>query len=450
VNKLDRFGFAGFFIACLFLAFLVGSYVILAQVFPYQYFDDAYKAFNAVAQQRSITNRYTQTDQWRKARTDKRGVTVYDPKRAYNGYTLYTAAGSSYAVLINMQGKVVHRWSLPYSKLWQKNPEGRQAQPDKLIYWTKAVMTPNGDLIATYIAAGDTPWGYGLVKLDANPNVIWKYHGATNHDIDITPDGRVLTISNQFTDERYPGFPIFTKPHLEDFLVVLDGKTGKQLRKISLADAFYHSRYRPLMAVIPSFQNERSYHLEDPLHTNNVQYIGPRLAKAFAPAQGHADQVLVSFRTPGTVELLDLKSGKITWMTRGYWFGQHSPRVMTNGNLVMFDNYGHYQPGNASRILQINPKTLGIVWRYHGTKAHPLYSHIRSEIQPLPNGDFLVTESDGGRLFELTPQKKIVWQFIVPVRGGAHDQYSPVICSGHRYATSALTPAFRAQLAKTQ
>jgi hypothetical protein len=95
MNRSDRLGFAGFFIACLFLAFLGGTYIVLAKVFPYQYIDNAYKAFQAVVLQRSVTDRYTQTDQWRQARTDKRGITLNDPKRTYTGYTLYTSAGGS-------------------------------------------------------------------------------------------------------------------------------------------------------------------------------------------------------------------------------------------------------------------------------------------------------------------------------------------------------------------
>ncbi|KEZ76024.1 arylsulfotransferase family protein [Salinisphaera hydrothermalis] len=442
MDKTDRIGFAGFFIACLFLAFLVGSYVILARVFPYQYFDDAYKAFHAVVEQRSVSNRYSQTDQWRPARTDKRRVTIYDPKRAYNGYTLYTSAGGSYAALIDMKGQEVHRWSLPYSKVWQKTPEGHDAQSDRLIYWTKAVMYPNGDLVATYISAADTPWGYGLVKLDTDSNVIWKYHGATHHDIDITPDGRVLAISNAFSSQVLPEFPNLAKPHLEDFLVVLNGKTGKPIKKISLLNAYYNSRYRPLLETAPS------QYLEDPLHTNNVQYIGAKLAESFAPAHGQAEQALMSFRTPSTVGLIDIKSGQITWMARGPWLAQHSPRVLANGHFNVFDNYGHFRQGNASRLLEIDPKTLGIVWRYHGTPQHPLQSRIRSEIQQLPNGNRLVTESDGGRLFELTPDGTIVWQFINPVRGGDHDQYIPVICSGHRIKPDRLTSAFRSELEK--
>lgn len=442
MNKMDRAGFFAFFLACLFFAFLGGSYVVLAKIFPYAYFDDAYKAAWAlVAQQHTIDNPYTQTDQWRPARTEDPGVTLYDPKRAYNGYTLYTSGGGTYASLIDMHGHEVHRWQLSYSALWKTTPDGRKAQPDRLMYWRKALMFPNGDLLAIFITAGDTPWGYGLVKLDANSHVIWSYHGATHHDINITPDGRVLVLTDQYTQRRINGFPNLGSPWLDDFLVILDGHTGKQLKKISLFDAFYHSRFRALLTADPSFA------MEDPLHTNSVQFIGPELARSFAPARGNGDQVLLSFRHPGTAALLDLKTDRISWALKGSWLGQHCIRALPNGDMTIFDNYGNFEPGNMSRALEINPVNQQIVWQYEGNREHPFENLLRGALITLPNGDRLITESDGGRLFEVAPNGDIVWQFTNPVRGGEHKQFIPVVSSGQRITSDELDPAFRATLA---
>jgi hypothetical protein len=36
----------------------------------------------------------------------------------------------------------------------------------------------------------------------------------------------------------------------------------------------------------------------------------------------------------------------------------------------------------------------------------------------LPNGNTLVSESDSGRAFELTPEKEIVWEYLNPQRAG--------------------------------
>src|SRR5699024_6319086 len=117
-----------------------------------------------------------------------------------------------------------------------------------------------------------------------------------------------------------------------------------------------------------------------------------------------------------------------------------------NGDILMFDNWGHFETGNLSRVLQFDPETMKITWTYHGTAEHPLQSKIRSSAQRLPNGNTLITESNAGRLVEVTPDGDIVWEYINPVRGGDSDQFTPVISSGLRINPEDLSPQFRAQL----
>jgi hypothetical protein len=38
----------------------------------------------------------------------------------------------------------------------------------------------------------------------------------------------------------------------------------------------------------------------------------------------------------------------------------------------------------------------------------------QGSVQPLPNGNMLVTEAEKGRVFELTRDKQIVWEFYHP------------------------------------
>lgn len=445
MDKADRAGMAAFFIGCLFFAFLGGAIVVLAQVFPYRFLDNAYRAGWALLQQhQTIDNPFTQTDQWRTARSKTRGVDIYDPTRAYNGYTLYTSGGRTTAYLIDMHGHTVHRWHADYSKLWKTTPDGRTPQPDKQMYLRKAVMYPNGDLLAIFITAADTPWGYGLVKLDADSHVLWKYHGATHHDLYLSDDNRVFVLTHGYRDKKVDGFAHLSQPWLDDYLVELDGQTGRVIKKISIFDALWQSRYRELLGADPSFA------MEDPLHTNSVQYLGAKLGRAFAPAHGNGDQVLLSIRHPGLAALLDLKSGRITWAQRGSWLGQHSMRVLPNGHFTIFDNYGNFEPHNMTRILEVDPTTDTIAWQYEGSKAHPFSNLLRGAITTLPNGNRLITESDGGRLFEVAPNGDIVWEFYNPVRGGDHEQYIPVVSSGQRIKPGQLSPAFRRSLNTSQ
>ncbi|EPC00330.1 hypothetical protein L861_07480 [Litchfieldella anticariensis FP35 = DSM 16096] len=438
--KSERTGFAIFSLAIIFLAFAGGAFVVLAKVFPYEYFHDAYQAGQALLKQRSVDNPYTQTDQWRDARTDERGVTINNQEEAYEGLTLYTSGDGNYANLIDMEGNVVHRWSLPYREVWDKSPQGRDPQPEELMYWRQARMMPNGDLIALYIAANDTPWGYGIVKIDRDSNVIWKYHASTHHDLSVAPDGRVITLTNEFSKERIDGFPDLNDPWLNDYLVELDGESGEELSKTSLVHAFKDSPYHELLFAVPSFA------MSDPLHTNSVQFLDEGTTRAFPPARGNSGQVMVTFRHPGAVGLIDMESGEMTWAQHGPWLGQHYGRALKNGNYTIFDNYANFQENNNSRILEVNPRNNAIVWSYSGDDEHPFNSGLRGAAETLPNGNRLVTESDGGRLFEVNRAGEIVWEFINPVRGGNKEQFIPVVSSGQRIALGDIDADFRAAL----
>jgi hypothetical protein len=68
---------------------------------------------------------------------------------------------------------------------------------------------------------------------------------------------------------------------------------------------------------------------------------------------------------------------------------------------------------------------------------------VRSAQERLPNGNTLVTESDGGRLFELTPGGEIVWEYINPERGGADGELIPIVSWGQRIDPATLDPGFR-------
>lgn len=93
-------------------------------------------------------------------------------------------------------------------------------------------------------------------------------------------------------------------------------------------------------------------------------------------------------------------------------------------------------------MTELNPTTLARVWEYEGDETHPLDSEFRSDQQRLPNGNTLITESDGGRILEGTPQKDIVWEFVNPVRGGEGDSLILIVDSGTRFGWDELDPDF--------
>ena len=45
---------------------------------------------------------------------------------------------------------------------------------------------------------------------------------------------------------------------------------------------------------------------------------------------------------------------------------------------------------------------------------YKVYSHYISAAQRLPNGNTLITEGADGRIFEVTPQHELVWEYVSP------------------------------------
>ena len=80
-------------------------------------------------------------------------------------------------------------------------------------------------------------------------------------------------------------------------------------------------------------------------------------------------------------------------------------------------------PGRQSSVTVFDPITRATVWHYRGSDGHPFHSRTCGTAERLPNGNTLVTESDNGRAFELSPDKEIVWEFFNPHRAGNDGQY---------------------------
>ena len=68
--------------------------------------------------------------------------------------------------------------------------------------------------------------------------------------------------------------------------------------------------------------------------------------------------------------------------------------------------------------------TLEVVWSFKGSDLREgmmpmcentaFYSQLVSSAQRLPNGNTMITEGSFARIFEVTPEKEIVWEFKNP------------------------------------
>jgi hypothetical protein len=425
-----------------FLGFVAGAFVMLGEVYPSRFFRNAYLAGNAVLHKRTGSNDPFTISLWLEERTEERGVTVYDPKQAQNGYTLYTSGHDNKAFLITMDGTVVREWYMPYSRVWDASSAVKKPLPDTHIYFRKAKLYPNGDLLVVYDGVDDTPHGYGLVKLNRHSEIIWKYLQHVHHDVDVAPDGTIYALTHEIRNNTYPNHPHLKPPRIDDFLVQIAADDGTELRKISLLDSLIQSRYRRILNQLPGYLNQTG----DYLHTNAVNYIDAATATHFEFAT--AGQILLSMREPGLIAVLDPDTEKVVWAIRGPWVAQHDPDLLPNGHMLLFDNQGRYdsEGQDKSRVIEFDPHTYKIVWEYTGDGKKPLHSTLRSAQERLPNGNTLITESEGGRLIEVTPNGEIVWEYVNPVRGGQQGNLIPVVSWGQRIDPQWLDEAFRREL----
>lgn len=411
-----------------FLCFIAGAAAYHFQVPPYRFLHQAFLAARAL-QAYYFPDEGLPYFLWVPTTHTGKGVTYHEPDAAYDGLTLLMSTHAQAAHLIDMQGNTVHRWAKPFREVWPDPPHVSHPVPPDSIYWRAAQVDPNGDLLVVVVGEGDTPWGYGLLKLNRDSELLWAFADRVHHDFAVLDDGRIALLTHRIVRDSTDAPFGIQAPYMDDELVILSAD-GTELDRVSLLDAFARSDYAHLVRE-PAQAHATS---GDFLHTNTVEPVRQALDRNglhFRPGQ-----IMLSMRNLDCIAVLDLDSRRIEWALRHAWRRQHDPDLLDNGNVLLFDNRGG--PGGRSRLLEIDPTDGRIVWQYAGDEQHPFYSSWRGRQQRLPNGNVLVTESSGGRLFELTRDQRVVWEYINPVRGGEDDRYIPWLTGGQRYSREQL------------
>jgi hypothetical protein len=426
-NWFGQLNRAALFLVFGFLCVLFGFLATITGMFPYPFFRAALlelAGHDAVG--------LFQSDLYVPADSSKIGVTRYDPQRAYNGYTIFTSAHTQGAFLIDMKGKVVHKWALPYSQVWNRDAAVTKP-PTTGIFWDKAHLYPNGDVLAIYSCLGQRLYGCGLVKMDQYSHPEWTYLQHVHHDVTVGPDGKIYTLTQRSRPQVPPGAGDIALPTIDDSVVVLSPQ-GKVLKEVSVLDALAGSKYHGILAL-QRYMGEEGYD-QDPLHVNSVTPMPASFRKTF-PSAG-PDTVLISSRDLDTIALLDLDSGKIVWLLHGPFARQHDAEFLANGDLMVFDDLGDTPNGRYSRVLEFQPHPFKIVWQFPGDSGEKLDSEILGSVQKLFNGNVLISDEDKGRILEVTPEKKVVWEYNNAFRQGDKKQYVPIIRWARRFAPDQL------------
>ena len=136
----------------------------------------------------------------------------------------------------------------------------------------------------------------------------------------------------------------------------------------------------------------------DIFHTNTIELFNGKLAET-SPLFRKGN-VMVSMLYLNSIFIIDIEDEKMVWaLGSGMWKWQHQPTLLGNGNILIFDNH---LTGNSSQIIEFEPFSQEIVWYYRGNDKEKFFSKTCGSNQRLPNGNTLITETDFGRVFEVT------------------------------------------------
>jgi hypothetical protein len=366
-------------------------------------------------------------------------------------------------IVIDMNGKIVKQWD------GFNNSAGGPAR-----------VFPGGIVMA---AAGANPprqESLELVRRDFDGKVLWRFDHSEEITVreGQAQDGKMIWSARQHHDWQREDFPagyyapgvtpateggstlILTHTNrvqpkvapgvmLEDdrlLEVSPEGKiTWEWIVSDHVDDFHFDSNARKAISTGPGGNAARGSF--DWAHINSATYVGPNHwydegDKRFAP-----NHIIISSREASFIAIV-ARDGSIVWQIGPDFsvspelrairqtIGQHHAHFIPKGlpgagNLMVFDNGGPSGYGSpssiapngtgiyarpTSRVLEIDPVSLKLVWSY---TAPAFFATNISGAQRLPNGNTLITEGPDGRIFEVTKDGAIVWEYVFPLFAGA-------------------------------
>jgi hypothetical protein len=335
-------------------------------------------------------------------------------------------SGGGRVYLIDLEGKVVHSWKMPYSP----GNYGYLTERGALFFNAKIVEES-----ARFIS--QQPWkGGAALEADWSGRILWEVrHPDHHHDGIKLRNGNVL---------------LLCLSELPQHLVarVKGGMPGTEHR------GKMHADYLVEMTTTGSVVWEwRSWEHLDP-ERDRITAVQER-REEWTHGNGLAElpngDVVVSFRTISTVIIIERKTGEIIWrLGAPPLCGQHAPMPLPNGKLLLFDNGPHRldHPMPFSRVIEIDLPTKHIVWKYQEKREYEFFSPRISNAQRLPNGNTLICEGDFGRIFEVTTDGELVWEFVNPYFGEAPNGPNNRVFRAYRYGAEEIAKAKESGVAR--
>jgi hypothetical protein len=341
------------------------------------------------------------------------------------------------AYLIDDAGTILHSWSNPAHQ-----PRAEDDPPSYLRGWNHVEVDAGGNLFAVVPLRS-------LLKLTPTSELAWSCDVAAHHDLAIDVDGSILVL----TEAPRQVFAGGRAHVVQDNLVTFVDPCGAVRTEVSLYDVLRtESGLRQLVddtigrrseafgrrawpapdndvplevveetrAILrtASYRGERWRALQrlrdlpgkpcDVLHTNTIELLDAHPGGLW----GRGD-VLLCMRELDTIAVVDLDGAEVRWCWGpGVLSGPHQPSMLPEGRVLVYDNG---VDAERTRLVVVDPGTREVVWSWSADPPRSFFCPLAGGCERLPNGNILVTNSTGGRAFELTMDGQVVWQTTLSV-----------------------------------
>jgi hypothetical protein len=377
------------------------------------------------------------------------GATLHDPKQAYKCYVLFapmvatqelTAPTTSPAqespeqkqlfpvYLINLEGHVVHTWQVPVIPI-----QGRLLPNGNVVV---IGLDPSRNIMRPRDWIRNRMGGYidHILELDWNGNIVFKYAGESMHGDcikldngnylflkwELVPDALRHKVKGGLKDTEYtpPGVP-------------------PDIAKQDTAPGARRMFNETLVEVNAKGETVWSWHANDHLNPE-TDLIRPAYRREEWLHAGSIDewkdnQILLTSRNTDSIYSIDKQTGeiKLRW-------GNHAPTDTATlsgpadarkipdaypgaGHILIYNALSPDSP----EVIEFDPTGSKVAWQFSErrrdeafrvAKAGAQFSPSMGNALRLPNGNTLICLGVTGRLFQVTPDKKTVWEYVNPYR----------------------------------
>ncbi|NND15120.1 MAG: hypothetical protein HKN89_02205 [Eudoraea sp.] len=394
---------------------------------------------------------------------NRKGEVVHEWKGTYAAFNPYLMDDGSVVMGENDPDYPVFGFGGPYGRIQKISWDGKilwdfeYADTTQILHHDFAVM-PNGNILA--IAYETSSYDYALAR-GRKPELIPRSGPWMEKIIEIEPQGtsggkivwewRIVDHLIQDFDETKANYGnVAEHPELfnfnvgdsvparitQDSLDILKtmGKGGRNLTLDNPYSDIFHI-------------NAINYNEE----LDQIALSSPELSEVFIidhsvsteEAAGHqggnsgkGGDILFRWGNPENYHMGDSTDRKLYYQHDIRWIEKGTPG---EGNLTLYNNDIPMGPDSLhySAIYELDPGLMEDgnykmmvndrvgpeeepVWTYVAKDTISFYGSFISGAHRMENGNTFINEGPKGRLFEVTPDRDVVWEYLVPYRGNIH------------------------------